>query len=257
MAHVDVAGVQIETRLIPGDPAKPWLVFLHEGLGSASLWRDFPDQVARRVGARALIYSRRGYGQSDPLPEGEKRRSPRFMHDEALRMLPALLAHYGITRPVLVGHSDGASIALIHAAEPAHEIAGVVLMAPHVVVEAISLESIARIRQVYNEGTLRDRLARHHAHVEDAFLGWADTWLDPAFASWTLEAEVARLRCPALLIQGEEDEYGTLKQLDIIASGAPGPVSKLVLPGCGHSPHRDKPAEVLDAIAAFVGKTCA
>lgn len=257
MAFVDIAGVALETRLIPGDPAKPWLVFLHEGLGSVSLWRDFPDQVARRVGGRGLIYSRQGYGQSDPLPGADKRRPASFMHDEALKVLPALLAHYDIEQPVLIGHSDGASIALIHAAAAGNMVTALVLMAPHVMVEPVSLSSIAQIKELYAKGTLRDRLARHHAHVDDAFLGWADTWLDPGFETWSLEPEVARLRCPTLLIQGEDDEYGTLKQLDMIEALTPGKVERLVLPACGHSPQRDKPAEVLDAIAAFLRQACA
>jgi pimeloyl-ACP methyl ester carboxylesterase len=257
MAFVDIAGVALETRLIPGDPAKPWLVFLHEGLGSVSLWRDFPDQVARRVGGRGLIYSRQGYGQSDPLPGADKRRPASFMHDEALKVLPALLAHYAIEKPVLIGHSDGASIALIHAATSDDMVTGLVLMAPHVIVEPVSLASIAQIKDLYAKGALRDRLARHHTHVDDAFLGWADTWLDPAFATWSLEPEVARLSCPVLLIQGEDDEYGTLKQLDIIEKGAAEKVARLVLPACGHSPQRDKPAEVIQAIATFVREACA
>ena len=249
MTLVDIDGVRLETRLILGDAAKPWLVFLHEGLGSVSLWRDFPDKLARRTGARALIYSRRGYGRSDPLAEP---RAPDFMHREALDVLPALLAQFQIERPVLIGHSDGASIALVYAADAAPDPTGVVLMAPHVFVESISVESIARVRNAYEDGQLRARLERHHAHVDDAFLGWADIWMDPRFRAWTLRDEIARLTCPTLLIQGEDDDYGTLAQIDAIADRAPGPVSKLVLPGCGHVPQRDRPIEVLDAIVRFI-----
>ena len=255
MARIDIGGVHLETRLIPGDPATPWLVFLHEGLGCVALWRDFPDKLARRLGARALVYSRRGYGRSDPL---DGPRTPDFMHREALDVLPALLAHFGIEGPLLIGHSDGASIALVHAAGASQQqrtlspVAGVVLIAPHVAVEPVSVESIARVRAAYLRGELRERLARHHEHVDDAFLGWADIWLDARFRDWSLGPEIARLRCPSLLIQGVDDEYGTLAQIDAIAAGAPGAVTRLVLAGCGHVPQRDRPAEVLDAIVDFV-----
>lgn len=253
MARVDIGGVQLETRLIPGDPMTPWLVFLHEGLGSVSLWRDFPDRVARRLGARALVYSRRGYGRSDALAGP---RAPDFMHREARDMLPALLAHFQIERSILIGHSDGASIALIHAAERAHAVAAVVLMAPHVFVEPISIQSIARVRAAYLRGDLKERLARHHDHVDDAFLGWADIWLDARFRDWSLASEIGHLTCPTLLIQGENDEYGTLAQIDAIAAGAPGPVTRLVLPACGHVPQRDCPTAVLEAIVTFASPLC-
>lgn len=254
MARLTVDGLLLEARLVPGDPRKPWLVLLHEGLGSVSLWRDFPEKLARRTGARVLAYSRRGYGRSDPLPPHAgpgPRRPASFMHDEALGVLPGLLAHLAIERPVLVGHSDGASIALIHAAEAPEACAGVVLMAPHVLVESISLASIARIRDTYATGDLRDRLARHHEHVDDAFLGWADVWLHPSFRHWSLVPEIARLACPSLIVQGDADEYGSMVHLEAIAAGARGPATKLVLPGCGHAPHREREAEVLAAIARF------
>lgn len=248
MARVVVDGVGLETRLIPGDAAKPWLVFLHEGLGSVSLWRDFPEKVARRVGARALVYSRRGYGQSDGLAGA---REPDFMHRESLDVLPQLLDHFGIERPLLIGHSDGASIAIIHAADGGRETLGVVLMAPHVLVEAISQQSIARIAEAYETTDLRSRLMRHHAHVDDAFHGWSRIWLDPRFRTWSLGGEASRLACPALLIQGVDDEYGTLAQIDAIAEVAQGPCERLVLEACGHSPQRDQETAVIDAIAAF------
>ena len=186
-----IDGRIIEYRVIPGDAAKPWLVFLHEGLGCVALWRDFPDKIARRLGCRALIYSRFGYGASAPL---DGPRAPNFMHDEALDVLPKLLAALHIDTPVLIGHSDGASIALIHAAH--HPVRALVVMAPHVMVEPISTESITRIRQTYRTSDLRARLARHHRHVDDAFLGWADVWLLPEFRAWRLDAEVARITAP-------------------------------------------------------------
>ena len=174
------------------------------------------------------------------------------MHDEALKVLPDLLDVVGIENPVLIGHSDGASIALIHAATAQRAVAAVVLLAPHVFVEPCGVESIARITETYETSDLKQRLSRHHARVDDAFLGWSRIWLDPRFRTWTLGRECQALRVPTLLIQGEDDEYGTLAQLDAIAEVAPGPVQRVVLPNCGHSPHRDHPGAVLDAIAGFV-----
>ena len=248
MAFVEIDGVKIETAVLPGDAGKPWLVFLHEGLGCVTMWRDFPEKLARRLGARALVYSRRGYGRSDPLAG---RRDVRFMHAEALDVLPKLLAHFAILRPILVGHSDGASIALIHAATHPECVAGAVLMAPHVLVEAISQKSIARVTERYEQGELRTRLARHHVHVDDAFLGWSRIWLDPRFRTWSLGAECQKLVTPALLIQGEDDEYGTLAQLDAIAGATQAPLTRLVLRKCGHAPHREQEAAVIAAITAF------
>ncbi len=250
MPFTSLDGVRLETRIIPGAADKPWLVFLHEGLGSVALWRDFPDKLARRLDMPALAYSRRGYGQSDPL---EGPREPDFMHREATEVLPRLLDRHGIERALLVGHSDGASIALIHAANHPERVAGMILMAPHVMVETVSHESIARITETYEQGDLKARLARHHAHVDDAFLGWSRIWLDPRFRTWSLGAECARLSVPSLLIQGEDDEYGTLAQLDAIEEVAPIPPQRLVLAKCGHAPHRDQEAAVLEAISAFAG----
>jgi pimeloyl-ACP methyl ester carboxylesterase len=234
--------------MIPGDLAQPPLVFLHEGLGSVTLWRDFPDKVAAGLSARALVYSRFGYGQSDALLA---RNTPRFMHDEALDVLPGLLDRLGIERPLLIGHSDGASIALIHAAASGRPVRGLVLMAPHVFVEPICVASIARIRATYLNTDLKQRLAKYHAHVDDAFLGWADTWLLPEFLSWSIEDLLPAVGQPMLLIQGRDDEYGTLAQLARIEAGVKGPSTRLVLADCGHSPQRDQEAAVLDAIVAF------
>lgn len=243
-------GRSIEYAAILGDAASPsTMVFLHEGLGSVALWRDFPGKVAHRLGAPALVYSRFGYGQSDGL---QGRRTARFMHEEALDVLPRLLDRFGIERPLLVGHSDGASIALIHAAMSGRPVAGLVCMAPHVFVEPVCVESIARIRETYRTTDLRQRLARYHARVDDAFLGWADIWLEPEFLNWSIEDLLDRIAQPMLLIQGRDDEYGTLAQLDRVEARAKGPTSRLVLDSCGHSPHRDQEAAVLDAIAAFV-----
>jgi len=253
MPFAIIAGRRIAYRLIPGDATAPALVFLHEGLGSAELWRDFPDRLAARLRRRALVYSRFGYGQSDGLLA---KRRPQFMHQEALAVLPALLAQLGIEAPLLIGHSDGASIALIHAARSRPPPAGLVLMAPHVFVEPICLASIAKVRDAYrasagDAGGLRGRLAKYHANVDDAFLGWADIWLEPRFSAWTIEDECAAVQAPMLLIQGRADEYGTLAQLDSIAKRATAPVTRLVLAACGHAPHRDCEADVFEAIVAF------
>jgi pimeloyl-ACP methyl ester carboxylesterase len=251
MSHIAIDGCRLEVRTLPGDAAKPWLVFLHEGLGSVSLWRDFPDKLVRRLGCRALIYSRRGYGASDGLAGP---RTPSFMHDEARHVLPRLCAAFGIERPLLIGHSDGASIALIRAADAPDDVAGLVLMAPHVFVEPLCVESIARVRTTYETTDLRDRLARHHARVDDAFRGWSDIWLSPAFRDWSLIEDVSRLSRPTLVIQGTDDEYGTRAQVAAIAEAANADVQQVVLDHCGHSPHRDQEGAVLDAIAGFVGR---
>jgi pimeloyl-ACP methyl ester carboxylesterase len=247
--HIELGHGRIEYRVILGDAGRgPPLVFLHEGLGSLSLWRAFPDAVARRLGSVALVYSRFGYGQSAPL---EGPRTMRFMHDEALAVLPELLDRLGIQHPILIGHSDGASIALIHAASSGRAVAGCVLIAPHVFVEPVTVKSIAAITELYEQGDLKRRLAAHHGDVDGAFLGWSRIWLSPTFQTWSLGAEVARLAVPSLLIQGARDEYGTLAQLDAIAELAPVTPQRLVIEGAGHSPHRDAEAAVIDAIAAF------
>jgi pimeloyl-ACP methyl ester carboxylesterase len=239
---------RLEWQEIPGDAARPPLVFLHEGLGSVGLWRGFPALVASAVRARAVVFSRYGHGWSDPPPAP---RTPRFMHDEALEVLPAVLSRTGARDPVLVGHSDGASIALIHAA--VHPVRGVVALAPHVFVEDVTLTGIRAAREAFRRGDLRRRMAGHHADPDTTFCGWCDVWLDPAFRGWSLLDEVSRIAAPLLLIQGAADEYGTLAQLDAIRERARGHVELLVL-DAGHSPHLDRPQEVIDGIAAFVGR---
>jgi pimeloyl-ACP methyl ester carboxylesterase len=253
MQFATIAGRRLEYRVIPGDSARAPLVFLHEGLGCAALWHDFPDRVAARLGARSLVYSRIGYGHSDALAGP---RAPTFMHEEALSTLPQLLDWTGFHNALLVGHSDGASIALIHAALAGRPVAGLALLAPHVFVEPICLASIAKIRDSYRASAadpdgLRSRLGKYHAHVDDAFLGWADAWLQAEFRSWNIEDLAAAVSAPLLLIQGTDDEYGTLSQLDSIRRRATVPLSRLILPDCGHAPHRDCETAVLDAIVAF------
>jgi pimeloyl-ACP methyl ester carboxylesterase len=242
----DVAA--LETIDLPG--AEPAIVLLHEGLGSVALWRDFPQALAAATGRRTVAYSRRGYGRS-PLMEGP--RPVDYMHREALDVLPAFCRAHAIENPVLVGHSDGASIALIHAGA-GHEASGLVAMAPHVFVEDLSIASIAAAREAWATTDLRSRLARYHDDADGAFRGWNDVWLDPAFRTWNIERYLGSIRCPVLLIQGKDDEYGTMAQLDAIERRVGGPVERLELEHCGHSPHRDQREATLAAIADFVAR---
>jgi pimeloyl-ACP methyl ester carboxylesterase len=229
----------------------PLLIFLHEGLGSRSMWRDFPQRLCTAAGCRGLVYSRPGYGGSTPRPHDE-RWGVDFMHRQALELLPALRQTLRIEQPAwLVGHSDGASIALLHAAQYPEAVAGLVLMAPHLFVEDLSVSSIERTREQFKSNDLAQRLARHHEDVASAFWGWNDIWLDPAFRTWNIETDVARIRCPVLAIQGMADEYGTLEQIRRIRHHLPA-AQLLELPDCGHSPHRDQPEQVVAASAGFI-----
>jgi pimeloyl-ACP methyl ester carboxylesterase len=239
-----VNGVELESREIAG--AEPALVFLHEGLGSVGLWREFPERLAAATGRRALLYSRAGHGFSD-VPSAP--RTPRFMHDEALDVLPALLREAGIAEPILVGHSDGASIALIHAA--AHPVRGLVLLAPHVFVEDLSVASIAEAREAFETTDLRERMARHHRDAEATFRLWNDIWLAPEFRAWNIEDVLPRVTAPVLLIQGEHDQYGTLAQVEAVRDGVAGPAELVVL-DARHAPHLEAPEETLQAAARFV-----
>jgi pimeloyl-ACP methyl ester carboxylesterase len=220
-------------------------VLLHEGLGSIGLWRGFPGALHEATGRRVVAFSRFGHGRSDP-PRAP--RTPAFFHEEADDVLPALLDQVGAPEPLLVGHSDGASIALVHAAR--HRVAGLALLAPHVFLEASMVPPIRDIRRAYEEGDLRARMTRHHDDADAAFYGWCDVWLDPAMLEWSLEPEAAEVSAPTLLIQGADDEYASLEQLDRIEARVRGPVSRLVVPG-GHSPHLEQPEAVVAAIAAF------
>lgn len=223
-------------------------MILHEGLGSAAMWKDFPERIAKATGCGVLVYSRYGHGKSERLAE---RRSIDFMHHEAKVVLPELLAEHNIQRPILLGHSDGGSIALIYAGTWPDRVRGLVLEAPHVFVEEFGLRSIAAIRTLYESSDLRERLLRYHDHVDEMFRGWNDIWLDPQFREWNIEEYLGAIACPTLVIQGENDEYGTLAQVEAIQRCVPG-AQKLILPRCGHSPHRDQPELTLDAITRFV-----
>lgn len=231
--------------------AAPTLVFLHEGLGSVALWRDFPAQLVERSGFGALIYSRVGNGFSAVL---QAPRTPSYMHDEALVMLPKILDAFAIERALFVGHSDGASIALIFAARYPERVAGVAALAPHVFVEELSLRSIAAIRTQYVGGELRKRMAPHHTDVDATFYGWNDIWLNPEFRAWNIKSEIERITAPILCIQGCDDEYGTLAQIDAIAARAQAPVDRVILARCGHAPQRDRTDMTLATIAGWLSK---
>ena len=245
---VVVRGHKLEVQRIAGSPRT--LVFLHEGLGSVAMWRDFPLKAAQATGCTAVVYSRYGYGQSEVLqaPHGVD-----YMHREALESLPDLLAKLEIAEPILVGHSDGGSIALIHAAANP-KVAGLVVMAPHVFVEDLSVASIAEAKTAFEKTDLPQKLGRYHADAGKTFWGWNDIWLHPAFRAWNIEECLPCIRCPVLAIQGFDDEYGTMAQLEAIARRAGGPIELLRLADCRHSPHRDQPAVVIEAISRFVDR---
>lgn len=249
MDFVSVGGRRLEYRFIrPGGARAPVIVFLHEGLGSLSMWKDFPDRLARAAGCDALVYSRHGYGRSDPLAAP---RAVDFMHREALDVLPELLDRLAVDRPLLFGHSDGASIALIHAAAAGRPVAGLIVAAPHVLVEDVTIQNIEAARHAYDTTDLAARLAKYHANVDSAFRGWNDVWLDPAFRDWNIEACLPDITCPILAIQGVDDEYGTLDQIARIERAASNAETH-ALPDCRHSPHRDKPEEVLALATRFI-----
>jgi len=265
MNYVNIDGVSLELAHVAaptraGDALTP-LVFLHEGLGSVAMWRDWPASLCAQTGRAGWVYSRQGYGKSDPVKDvrGEHRlhadgtRSgrlqPDYMHREARDVLPKLLSELGIERPVLVGHSDGATIALLHAAR--HPVSACVVMAPHVMVEDISLRSIEEARQAYEGGDLRQRLSRYHDDVDVAFWQWNDVWLSEAFRDFDVRKECAAISAPLLAIQGVDDPYGTMAQIDDLAR-AVSHARRVPLAKCGHSPHRDQPEAVNAAIVEFL-----
>ena len=258
--EIDWAGrrVRIEHQFTgataDSDPAAPLMIFLHEGLGSLSMWRDFPARLCAAAGLRGLVWSRPGYGRSTPRAASESWQLD-FMHRQANEVLPALLAALGIDTaahpPWLFGHSDGGSIALLHAASHPGRVAGLVVLAPHIQVEELSVASILKAREAYLDTDLRERLGRHHDDVDSAFWGWNQVWLRPEFRDWTIEDEIAAIACPLLAVQGLDDEYGTLEQIRGIARRVPG-TELLELPDCGHSPQRDQPERVIAEVVRFV-----
>jgi pimeloyl-ACP methyl ester carboxylesterase len=261
---ITVDGVNLECRRIGArrGPA-PTLVFLHDGLGCVDIWGDFPHRLTRRTGLPGFVYSRAGYGRSDPVPLP---RPLNYMHIEAAHVLPAVLAASGIEQAILVGHSDGATISLIYGAltgggipappaapQAAPRAAAIVAMAPHVFNEALSITSIRETTRQFEGGTLRGRLERYHGeNVDCAFRGWSDAWLDPLFRAWNIEAMLAAIDVPVLVIQGDADAYGTLAQVESILRNVSGPVRAHIIPGCDHVPYREAPEITLEAIAGFL-----
>lgn len=247
---VRVAGRRLETIVHePATPARePAIVLLHEGLGSVALWKAFPARLAERSGRRVVVYSRYGYGRSDVLVE---KRDPAYMHREGEVVLPALIAELGLHRPILFGHSDGASIALLCAGARPDLVSALVLEAPHVFVEDRTIASIAAAREAYRATDLPEKLRRYHVDVDRTFWGWNDIWLDPAFRAWNIEAALPRVRCPVLVVQGDDDEYGTRAQYEAIERAIVR-TEIVALANCAHSPHRDREAETLAATVRFL-----
>jgi pimeloyl-ACP methyl ester carboxylesterase len=253
MRFLTVDGVRLEYRRIFPDPQRlgsPMLMLLHEGLGCVGLWKDFPDRLAKATGLGVFLWSRAGFGRSDPIALPR----PLDYLERETELIPEVLAAAGIGPAVLVGHSDGGTIALVHAASGrAESLEGIVTMAAHVFVEDVTIAGIRETKRAWEEGGLRDRLARWHgANVDAAFHGWCDVWLDPAFRGWNIERHLSAVRVPVLAIQGAEDQYGTPAQVEAIASQVSGPAEALLLPGAGHAPHLDQPDVVIEAISRFV-----
>lgn len=251
---IDWAGrrVRIEHQwLNAAKQDRPLIVFLHEGLGSVAMWKDFPQALCDAANVRGLVYSRPGYGRSTPRAAAE-RWNANFMHAQAHEVLPALLEALNVKeKPWLLGHSDGGSIALLYASRFPDSVAGLVVVAPHLMVEEYGLASIRIAREAYATTGLKEKLARYHEDVDSAFQGWNDIWLDPSFLSWTIEAELPAITCPILAVQGVDDEYGTLEHIHGIARRLP-QTQLLELAECGHSPHRDQPAALIRAVKEFI-----
>jgi len=245
---VAVPGGRVEYSDVPGDPELAPLLFLHEGLGSVALWRGFPERIAAASGRRAVAYSRLGHGFSD-LPQAPSTHT--FMHDEADGVLPALREALGLVDPVLVGHSDGASVALIHAA--GHAVRGMVVLAPHVLVEPVGREGVVAAKEAYEHTDLRAKMARRHRDADVTFHNWNDVWLSDAFTDWDLRPLLSGITVPVLGIQGTDDPYGTVVHVEAVRDAAEGPVELLVL-DCGHAPHLEEPAAVEEAVTSFLTK---
>lgn len=255
MNVIDINGIRLEyLRLssIHQREGAPAIIFLHEGLGSVSMWRDFPQQVADAAGCEAIVFSREGYGKSGPEPAP---RTPRYLHRQGIEVLPALIDALKLDRPLLLGHSDGGSIALLCAGETQTPLSGLIVIAPHVMVEEITLTGIREAAKLAHTTNLRQRLTRYHSESNAAtvFAAWQDIWLDPAFRDWNIESCLPMIRCPILAIQGEDDEYATMEQIDRIAAQAP-QVDLVKLADCRHSPHREQPQAVIEAIVAFIDR---
>ena len=250
---LDLPPLRLEYRMIgPRPDAAPTIVMLHEGLGSVGLWGSFPDQIAAATGAGVFVYSRAGYGRSGP---GQLPRSTRFMHEEALEVLPRVLDGIGFQRGLLLGHSDGASIATIYAGSVQdHRVRGLVLLAPHFFTEDMGIDEIRRARDAFAAGNFREKLKRWHADVDCAFRTWSEPWLDPEFRKWDITEALGYIRVPILIVQGDQDQYGTLRQLEVAKNESYCPVETVVLPGIRHVPQREAPEATLDAVAGFINR---
>jgi pimeloyl-ACP methyl ester carboxylesterase len=250
---IEIGPMRLEYRMIgPRPDAAPTIVMLHEGLGCVGLWDDIPDRLQAATGAGVFVYSRAGYGQSSPavLP-----RPLSFMHDEARDVLPKLLDAIGFRRGLLLGHSDGASIVAIYAGSVEdHRVRGLVLIAPHFFTEDMGIAEIARAREAYATTDLRQKLARWHADVDNAFRGWNDAWLDPAFRRWDITEPLAYIRVPILIVQGENDQYGTVRQIEVARQECYCPVEVTLLPGVRHAPHREEPVQLIEAVSEFANR---
>jgi pimeloyl-ACP methyl ester carboxylesterase len=251
LGELMVDGRRLEMLSIAArDSAAPTIVMLHEGLGAIALWKDFPHVLAQRTGCGVLVYSRYGHGNSEKQAE---KRAVTFMHHEGEVVLPELLDKLGVERPIVLGHSDGGSIALIFAGKYPERTRALILEAPHVFVEDLSVASIASAKDKYQTTNLRALLNCYHAHVDATFWAWNDIWLNPEFRSWNIESYLDTIRCPVLCLQGEDDEYGTRAQVETIVAKVPG-AELLMLPKCGHSPHRDQREITLEKMTEFVEK---
>ncbi len=250
---LELAPLRLEYRMIgPRPDTAPTIVMLHEGLGSVGLWGGFPEKIAAATGAGVFVYSRAGYGKSSP---GSLPRSTRFMHEEACEVLPRVLGAIGFQRGLLLGHSDGASIAAIYAGSiQDHRVRGLVLIAPHFFTEDMGLAEIRRAREAFVSGTFRDKLARWHADVDCAFRSWSEPWLDPDFRKWDITDALGYIRVPILIVQGEDDQYGTLRQIEAAQQECFCPVETAVLPGVRHVPHREAADLTLGIVADFINR---
>jgi pimeloyl-ACP methyl ester carboxylesterase len=250
---LDLDPMRLEYRMIgPRPDAAPTIVMLHEGLGSVALWGDFPDRIAAATDAGVFVYSRAGYGKSSP---GKLPRTTRFMHEEACDVLPRVLDAIGFQRGFLLGHSDGGSIAAIYAGSVQdHRVRGLVLIAPHFFAEDMGLAEIVRAREAFTSGNFRDKLSRWHADVDGAFRSWSEPWLDPQFRKWDITESLGYIRVPILIVQGEADQYGTLKQLEAAQEACYCPVETAVLPGVRHVPQREAPELTLKIVVDFINR---
>lgn len=258
MSFITAGGHRLETKLIAGrDRTKPTLVLLHHGLGCIDLWYDFPDLLAQATGCPVFVYSRHGYGQSDPCTQWP--RSPFYMQDEAIKVLPEVLAAAGLNDVILLGHSDGATIALVYAGAVDAQangvkLCGAVAIAPHFFLEDFNVAAITKIDQTYATTDLKAKMARFHNHVDGMFYGWSKSWLQPDFTDFNTEEFLSEMSAPVLGIQGIDDEYGTMAQMDCLDAKAGGPIEILKIPECGHMAHRDQPARIIEAVTDFTNK---